>query len=136
MALSEREQKLLHQMEQALYAEDPRFATRIRSASAGRSRTRLLVGALGVVVGLGLVVLGVLNQLIWLGAAGFLVMVAAGAYAFAPEKRQGPSGLVDAAGRVRPSPGQAPRGQRQRQRSASFMKRLEDRWDRRNRDQW
>lgn len=134
MALSEREQKLLQQMEQALYAEDPRFATRIRSANAGRNRTRLLVGVLGVLLGLGLVVLGVLNQLIWLGAAGFVVMVAAGAYAFAPEKRQGPAGVVDPSGRVRTA--SSPAARAPRQRSAGFMKRLEDRWERRNREQW
>ena len=42
MALSEREQKLLEQMEQALYAEDPRFATRIRTHGDGSSKRRML----------------------------------------------------------------------------------------------
>ncbi len=134
MALSEREQKLLQQMEQALYAEDPRFATRIRHATPGKNRTRLLIGGVGVLVGLGLVVLGVLNQMVWLGAAGFVVMVAAGAYAFAPDRRTGPTGTVDGAGRVRAGSPAAARGQNKR--TGTFMKRLEERWERRNREQW
>ena len=55
MALSEREQKLLEQMEQALYAEDPRFATRIRSHGDRGTKRRMLVGILAVLAGLGLV---------------------------------------------------------------------------------
>jgi len=130
VALSEREQKLLEQMEQALYAEDPRFATRIRSHSDGRGKRRLLMGVLGVIAGLGLVFLGVLGQQIWLGAVGFAVMVTSGVWAFAPGRRSGPEGVVQADGST------APRPAKTRKTGQSFMARLEERWERRERDQW
>jgi hypothetical protein len=127
VALSEREQKLLEQMEQALYAEDPRFATRIRSQQSGRASRRLLGGILGIVVGLGLVVFGVLGQSVWLGALGFALMVGAGVWAFSPAKPKGPTGVVG--GTARGARTKAPS-------SGTFMQRLEERWERRSRDQW
>lgn len=127
VALSDREQKLLEQMEQALYAEDPRFAARIRTHSAGRNRRRMVIGVVGVLVGLGLVVLGVLDQLIWLGAVGFAVMVAAGVFAFAPARKSGPTGVAGAPART---------ATKKSKGSASFMQRIEQRWERRDRDQW
>jgi len=132
VALSEREQKLLEQMEQALYAEDPRFATRIRTHGVGRSRRRLVLGIVGVLAGLGLVFLGVLNQLVWLGALGFALMVAGGVFAFAPARNieGGPLGTVTPEGGISPRSGKAKRG------SGGFMQRLEQRWERRSRDQW
>lgn len=130
VALSEREQKLLEQMEQALYAEDPRFASRLRSASLGSSRRRLLIASLGLVAGLGLVILAVLEQVVWLGAVGFVVMVAGGAFAFAPTRKDGPSGTVGADGTVQRAKGAKVKGQ------AGFMQRLEERWERRSRDEW
>ncbi len=129
MALSEREQKLLEQMEQALYAEDPRFATRLRSAGAASSKRRLLVGLLGVIVGLALVVFSVLGQQIWLGAIGFVVMVAAGAFAFAPARKAGPTGTVATDGSVQ-------RVKAAKNTSGGFMRRLEQRWERRSREEW
>ncbi len=85
--LSEHEQKVLQQMEQALYAEDPRFASHITNHGLGRNRRRLILGIVGVVAGLALVVLSALNGLIWLGAVGFALMVAGGAVAFTRRRR-------------------------------------------------
>ncbi len=130
MALSEREQKLLEQMEQALYAEDPRFATRIRAHGDGTSKRRMLIGVLAVVAGLGLVFLGVLGQQIWLGAIGFAVMVTGGVWAFAPARKTGPTGVVQSDGSI------PPRSPKQPKSGPGFMTRLEERWDRRERDQW
>jgi len=119
VALSEREQKLLEQMEQALYAEDPRFASRIRTQSASRSRRRLLIGVVGVLLGLGLVLLGVLNQQIWLGAVGFLAMVGVAVYGFAPARP------ADEQPAHRPAP----------KAKGDVLKRFERRWDKREGDQ-
>jgi len=130
VALSEREQKLLEQMEQALYAEDPRFATRIRSHGDARSKRRALIGVLGVLAGLGLVFLGVLQQQIWLGAVGFAVMVASGVWAFAPTRKSGPEGVVRSDGTTAARPATS------RPAGPGFMQRLEQRWERRERDQW
>ena len=56
MPLSEHEQKVLQQMEQALYAEDPRFATHITNHGLHQNKRRMLLGGVGVVAGLALVV--------------------------------------------------------------------------------
>ena len=56
MPLSEHEQKMLEQMEQALAAEDPKFASQMQGSSlASLQRRRWLVGAVGVIAGLALV---------------------------------------------------------------------------------
>ena len=48
MPLSEHEQRLLEQMERALYAEDPKFATALRGSDLrGRYRRRAAYGAIG-----------------------------------------------------------------------------------------
>lgn len=133
MPLSEHEQKVLQAMEQALYAEDPRFATHITNHGLHQNKRRIIIGAVGVVAGLALVVLAVLNALIWLGAVGFALMVAGGAYAFTPTKKTvlgtvGPDGVVQ-------RPAAAQRGGRGKaSKSAGFMQRLEQRWDRRRND--
>jgi len=73
--LSEHEQHLLEQMEQALYAEDPKFASQMQgSAARARLRRRVIVGAVFVIVGLGLVFLTVVQNVVWWGAVGFALM--------------------------------------------------------------
>ena len=140
MPLSEHEQRLLEQMEQALYTEDPKFASHmVADPARTRLRRRIIVGALGVVVGLALVIVGAMSQQIWLAAVGFVAMVAGCAYALMPGRRR--FGTVDADGHVqeagRPAhPGRrlrdAARGSTSSPRpSGGFMERLEERWERR-----
>jgi hypothetical protein len=127
--LSENEQRLLEQMERALYAEDPKFASAMRGAARrpGTGR-RLLLGAGGIVAGLVLLVVGVAQQQVVLGVLGFVFMLAGTAYAVSAQRRHGPTGVVAASGKVRPVASNT------RRRRGSFMQRLEERWDRR-RDQ-
>lgn len=129
MPLSENEQRLLEQMERALYAEDPKFASAMRGAARrpGTGR-RLLLGVGGIVVGLVLLVVGVAQQMTLVGVLGFVAMLAGTAYAVSTQRRHGPTGVVGAGGKVRPAGGST------RRRRGSFMQRLEQRWDRR-RDQ-
>ena len=127
MPLSDNEQRLLEQMERALYAEDPKFASAMRGANrrpgAGR---RLLLGGMSIVLGLVVLVFGVAQALVPLGVLGFILMLGGTAYAVSSQRRSGPVGVVNAAGAVRPA---AAKG-RKRQHG-SFMQRLEERWDRR-----
>jgi hypothetical protein len=134
--LSEHEQQLLEQMEQALYAEDPKFASQMQGAGArAAARRRLAVGVLGVVAGLALVLIGV-STTMWLGAAGFAVMVAAVAFALTPPRRRARLGTVQADGSVRrPTPAPRTKTSGRSKSTGSFMHRLEERWDRR-RDQY
>ena len=75
MPLSEHEQRLLEQMERALYAEDPKLASTLRGSDLrAHQRRRVIVGSLGLLVGLGLLLAGV--SIGWpLGVVGFLVML-------------------------------------------------------------
>lgn len=140
MPLSEHEQRVLEQMEQALYAEDPRLASQLKrpaptGAAAGLDRRRLALGILVALAGLALVVVGVMSSLIWVGAIGFLAMVLGGAWAASPS-RSGKAtlrvvGKDGAAGRAGTAPSQRPRKPRQGNRSGSFMERMEQQWDRR-----
>lgn len=76
--LSEHEQRLLDQIEQALYAEDPKFASAVRSArSRSRTRRTITFAVLGVLVGLGLVLVGLVTSVIVLSIVGFVLLVGA-----------------------------------------------------------
>ena len=97
MALSEQEQRVLDEIESALYREDPRFG---RSVGAGSvSGVTLKTTALGLLGLCGLIAGVALSQLsLWfiaLGALGFLLMFGAGFWALRgpgeknPKKRNG-----------------------------------------------
>lgn len=76
MALSEHEQKLLEEMERALYAEDPRFASSMRETnprSLRSARTGLL--SLLVVAGIAGIVAGLTTQIAAIGIAGFVAVL-------------------------------------------------------------
>jgi Protein of unknown function (DUF3040) len=79
--LSEHEQRLLEQIEQALYAEDPKFASAVRSArSKPHTRRWIALAVVGVVAGLGIVLIGLAAKLVFLGVLGFVLIVASCAY--------------------------------------------------------
>jgi hypothetical protein len=126
--LSEHEQRVLEQMEQAMYAEDPKFASAMRGRHGkARQRQRLLVGGFGVVIGLLLVVLGVARGVVLLAVAGFVLMIATGAFALTPPRRAGATGPVGAVG----ADGRTKARRPAKQRGGSFMGRMEQRWERR-----
>jgi len=146
--LSEHEQHLLEQMEQALYAEDPKFASQMQGSTVrDRLRRHITLGILAVLAGLVLVVLGVVNEAVWLGAIGFALMVGGAAYAVTPPRTPKPTlGAVGHDGTVRAHTpakgaggrsGRARKAQKPRQSgSTGFMQRLEERWDKRRNNDW
>lgn len=82
MPLSEHEQRLLDQIERALIAEDPKFASTVRAGRLRRpTRRRRLQGLVLFLAGLVLLVVGVAIRSIWLqnipvvSVVGFLVML-------------------------------------------------------------
>ena len=83
MPLSEHEQRLLDQIERALYAEDPKFVSTVRGGRLRRpTRGRRLQGVAVFVLGLVLLVVGVAVRALWimdnfpvLSVIGFLVML-------------------------------------------------------------
>jgi protein-S-isoprenylcysteine O-methyltransferase Ste14 len=83
MPLSEHEQRLLDQIERALIAEDPKFASTVRAGRLRRPTRRRRIQGFGLfVLGLVLLVVGVAVHSIWLAnvpvasVVGFLVMLA------------------------------------------------------------
>ena len=117
MALSEREQRLLDEMERNLLQHDADVVA--PGANRGMRFGSLVLGILVTALGLGVVLAGIGFRSPWLGIGGFAVLVV---------------GVLLAMRRTVPDvselDGTSARGSAKPQR-ASFMSNLEDRWDRR-----
>jgi hypothetical protein len=137
--LSEHEQRLLDQIERALYQEDPKFASTVRQTDL-RTHMRRRLRRSGLILALGFILLiaGVVSNQPAISVAGFVVMVGALLLAMTSWKRlgQGPApdpGLRIAGTEGRPRrPGKSSRpGKPPRSRGGSLSERLEERWKRR-----
>ncbi len=78
MPLSEHEQRLLDQIERALYDEDPKFASTVRSTDlrTHMRRRAIKAGVLGI-IGFVLLPVGVIADQVIVGLVGFLLMIGA-----------------------------------------------------------
>ncbi|WP_344974339.1 DUF3040 domain-containing protein [Streptosporangium fragile] len=129
MPLSEHEQRLLDQIEQALYAEDPKWANTVRiSDPRSHYRRRLVKASIGFILGIVLLMVGVVINNIPLGVGGFVVMLAACLWGLSSWKRMNGFGDTGA------MPSDQPRGRAGRRGGPrqSFMERMEERWRRRH----
>ncbi|MBE4735950.1 MULTISPECIES: DUF3040 domain-containing protein [Streptomyces] len=130
MPLSEHEQRMLEQMERALYAEDPKFASALEGSGLRTyTRRRVYQAVAGFLVGIALLMAGMVAQQIWVSVVGFLVMLGCAVLAVtgwrkAPKPGEQPTGAAGSAGERRQS--------RQRR---SMMDRIEQRWQRRRDEQ-
>lgn len=130
MPLSEEEQRLLEQMEEALAAEDPKFASTLRGTTArSRQRRAVVLSSIGFAAGVGILLGGAIMSFVPLTVAGFVVMLVAGYVGLsrsrAPHPAELPSNvhsLQDKRGRGRSSRSAEP---------SPFMQRMEERWRRR-----
>lgn len=138
--LSEHEQRQLEQIEQALYAEHPRFAKAVRAADPQvHYRRRIVYAALGFVAGIALLIVGVAMQ-IWVSIVGFVVMLASSYWAYLSYRRMngiatGRIAVKEARGRDSGPGGKAARGKRGGKRSGGLGNRLEERWRRRQEEE-
>lgn len=116
MPLSENEQRLLEQMERALAAEDPKFASALRGrpSLAGKRFAPLALGLL--LVGIALIVAAVAVPLMPIGIVGFAAVLVAVLLLTAPKPA---------------TPGSV-QGKTTKPSKADFMKRFEQRWEDRN----
>jgi Protein of unknown function (DUF3040) len=130
MPLSDHEQRMLDQIESALYAEDPKFASSVRGGNlrAPSARRRLQGGVL-FVIGLALLVSGVPfyanvnHAFLIVSVVGFIVMFGGVVYAItAPRAAKG--------GDRAPNDIDAQR-QKRGKSSGGFTSRMEDRFRRR-----
>ncbi|MEV5955238.1 DUF3040 domain-containing protein [Streptomyces sp. NPDC051987] len=128
MPLSEHEQRMLEQMERALYAEDPKFATALEGNGLRTfTRRRVYLAVVGFLVGIALLIAGmVAQQIIWVSVVGFLVMLGCAVLAVNGWRRAPKPGEQPAGG---------PQGRRQGRPKRSVMDRIEERWQRRRDEQ-
>ena len=139
MPLSEEELRLLEQMERALSAEDPKFASTLQGHSLRRAaQRRVILAGVAFVVGIGLLMAGVITSLWAVGIVGFLIMLCAATV-----------GLTALRGRPIPFTGHGPAahpsrsahgftvfdggrsGRSSSRSSGTFMQKVEARWRRR-----
>jgi hypothetical protein len=140
--LSEHEQRLLDQIERALYQDDPKFASAVRQTDLRTHMKRRLVKAgLVLTLGFGLLLTGVVISQPLVGIAGFGVMVLALLLAMTAWKRMGQgassaplqavdprSGSTAGSRPSRPRPAKSPRASGG---GGGVFGRLEERWKRR-----
>ena len=133
MPLSEHEQRLLEQMERALYAEDPKFASSLRGKDPRSTfRRSVLISSVGFLAGVVLLMTGLVQQTPLVSVVGFVVMLGSAFFALTSYRRVAGGaqlGVVDGAGTARaPRKSAGPKAAKDRRR---LMERLEERWNRR-----
>jgi hypothetical protein len=128
--LSEHEQRLLEQIERALVDDDPKFASSVRTGDRRlRARRKLQLGALLVVVGMAVLVVGAVAQSFIIGALGFLV--AFGGVVLGVLHYKVATGAVEAPSSASGTRGPAPTGRGGRGGRQPLKSRLEERFRRR-----
>ena len=132
MPLSDHEQRMLDQIESALYAEDPKFASSVRGGGfRAPTARRRLQGAALFVVGLAMLVSGVAFKATMIGnfpilsVFGFVVMFGGVVFAITGLR------LSRKGDRSGSAPGAASRQRRAKGGGGSFTDRMEDRFRRR-----
>lgn len=130
MPLSEHEQRLLEQMERALYAEDPKFVSSLRGTDLrSHYRRRALASAVGFVLGVVLLMTGVVSQVWIVGVFGFVLMLASALFAVTSWRKVSGSGEA-ARSNVTSIKGGRTKG-RSKGPKRGMTERFEDRWRKR-----
>jgi hypothetical protein len=133
--LSEHEQRQLEQIERALRAGDPRFADAVHAADPRvHYKRRVIAAAPGFLIGGGLLLAGVVINVIPIAVAGFAVMLACTMWAVTSYRRMTgiTTGHVPAQDRGSGKKRRAAKGRRAGgQAGSGLMGRLEERWRRR-----
>lgn len=114
VALSEREQRLLEEMERGLYASEADSMKTTRSSGGAPSYRAVVIGSLIGLAGVGILIGGVAGGYIWLGLIGFVGMLGGTLFIFDPRNR---TNVED------PAPGSKKQG--------TFSERMETRWEER-----
>jgi hypothetical protein len=114
MSISDRERRLLAEMEAALATDDPRLESRLAGNTLTPTKPRLLVGVISIIAGIAILFTGLISKTTPLGAAGFLVALV---------------GVIVTARSISSLSLGAPREKKAR---TSLSARLEERWNRRD----
>jgi hypothetical protein len=121
MALSDREQRLLAEMEEALSADDPRLVSTL-NGTATRFSASIGIAIAAILGGFSILFAGLIAQLTLVGVGGFLVALV------------GVILLINSLSSRASKLGQMGRSPKRARRSFTkgFSKGMEDRWDQRN----
>lgn len=131
MPLSEHEQRMLEQMERALYAEDPKFASALQGADVrSHYQRRALQAAVGILAGIGVLVAGLVIRLLPVTVVGIALVLVSSLLAITTWRRIPAPGEIARPTPQRPRP-HLPRLRRSRQHVRLFD-RMEERWQRRH----
>ena len=95
MPLSEHEQRILHELEQSLYQEDPGFAERVRSETVYRHAGRYCIWSALVFVAALIFMLFTFSRSVVLGFGGVVVMFLSGVVFANNARRMGKAGIDD-----------------------------------------
>ncbi len=95
MPLSEHEQRILHELEQSLYQEDPDFAERVRSETVYRHAGRYCIWSALVFVAALVFMFFTFSRSVVLGFAGVIVMFLSGVVFANNARRMGKAGIDD-----------------------------------------
>ncbi len=102
MPLSDREQKILSEMEARLTADDPKFAKTVGTTTvSSRARLRIKLSAIGFVVGFVLLLAYIPTQSIIVGVVAFAVMLGSVVIGGDQLKRLGADQTGDLSGQLR-----------------------------------
>jgi hypothetical protein len=115
--LSDRERKLLAEMEQALSADDPRLSSTLTGNRTFPGRGRVLTGLGALLSGLAIILGGLISQTVPVGIFGFVIAL---------------TGLFTALSALS-ALSKAPRMAKTK-KGSGLRSRLEQRWDERNYD--
>ena len=118
MALSDRERRLLAEMEAALATDDPRLQSRLAGSTISATKPRLLLGGALVALGIAVIFAGLIAKNTPVGVLGFLFALS------------GVLTLVRSIGALASGAGKS--SQRQKGARTTFSDRMQQRWDRRN----
>ncbi len=117
MPLSDRERRLLAEMEAALATDDPRLESRLAGNTLTPTKPRLPLGIVSILAGIAILFTGLVTKTTPLGVAGFLVALV---------------GVIIVARSISSLAQRAPR---QKSARTSLSARLEERWNRRDFEQ-
>ena len=123
MPLSEQEQRLLDEMERNLYQNDADFVATVGGARGRTNYRGIIIGAVLVVLGLGVLILGVSKSLLLVGLLGFVVMFGGVILALTPSR----------APKLTAVPTQSSTA-RSTARRGGIMDNLSERWEKRQED--
>ena len=118
MPLSDREKRLLEEMEAALLTEDPRLVSALTSkAPVSPSRNRIMAAAGLIILGVITLFGGLISQVTPIGILGFVIAL---------------SGVITAISSISPM---AARGPRKPSSRSNLSARLEQRWENRSNEE-